>query len=330
MTISRHWITNSVLAFSILAMGSSCLAQDKTPQKIEHDVLFETPGASPHGVFLSGMPEEGQFNLQGPGKSFQFISAEMENEGKPIKGAPYSAEAITETTQILSDGNRISHKSTTSIFRDSEGRTRRDQTLAAVGPWVSDNEPLQTTFIRDPVAGVSYVLNPKDHTARKIPLMHLDIKTTESSSGTVVEMKSSSAGEGGQTGSGEPHLATKRHVISEDVIVKSFETENVKQESLGKQTMEGLTAEGTRSTFTIAAGKIGNDQPINIITEKWTSPELQTLVYSKHNDPRMGETIYRLTNINRTEPSHSLFELPPDYKIEDGVQQIFIRKEIRK
>ena len=95
-----------------------------------------------------------------------------------------------------------------------------------------------------------------------------------------------------------------------------------KKESLGKQVIEGVEAEGTRSTVTIAAGEIGNERAIEIVSERWYSPELQTVVMTRHSDPRFGETTYKLTNINRTEPDHSLFELPAGYTLkEDTLQQ---------
>ena len=92
----------------------------------------------------------------------------------------------------------------------------------------------------------------------------------------------------------------------------------VNQEQLGSQTIEGVVAEGTRVTFTIPAGKIGNERPIVTVNERWYSPELQTIVLSKNSDPRMGETTYRLTNIDRSEPDPSLFQVPADYKVEEG------------
>jgi len=92
----------------------------------------------------------------------------------------------------------------------------------------------------------------------------------------------------------------------------------VNQESLGKQTIEGVEAEGTRVTITIQAGKIGNERPIVTVNERWYSPELQTVVLSKNSDPRMGETTYRLTNIDRNEPDPSLFQVPSDYTVQEG------------
>jgi hypothetical protein len=88
-------------------------------------------------------------------------------------------------------------------------------------------------------------------------------------------------------------------------------------ESLGKQTIEGVEAEGTRTTLTIAAGEIGNALPIRIVDENWYSPELQMMVSTKHTDPRSGETNYRLININRNEPAPALFQVPDDYTIKD-------------
>lgn len=92
----------------------------------------------------------------------------------------------------------------------------------------------------------------------------------------------------------------------------------VKTESLGRQTIEGIPADGTRTTRTIPAGQIGNEQPLQIVTETWYSPDLQMVLLSKRSDPRSGDTVTRLSNISRAEPPRTLFEAPADYKITDG------------
>ena len=74
-------------------------------------------------------------------------------EGRTTKGAPYSADAVTESTQMLADGNRIVHKSVTRIYRDGEGRTRREE--------VNDNGVVMSVSIVDPVAGTSVTLQPE-------------------------------------------------------------------------------------------------------------------------------------------------------------------------
>lgn len=110
-----------------------------------------------------------------------------------------------------------------------------------------------------------------------------------------------------QSSSGETHFEPPKPAA-----------EQLKTESLGKQVIEGIEAEGRRTSFTIPAGQIGNDRPIEVVSERWESVELNLVVLSKHKDPRLGETTYRLTNITRTEPDRSLFELPADYKIVEG------------
>ena len=92
--------------------------------------------------------------------------------------------------------------------------------------------------------------------------------------------------------------------------------DNARNESLGKQAIEGVEAEGTRNTLEIPAGEIGNERPIEIVFERWYSPELQVVVMTKHSDPRFGETTYRLTNINRSEPAGELFQVPADYTVQ--------------
>ncbi len=99
-----------------------------------------------------------------------------------------------------------------------------------------------------------------------------------------------------------------------------------KKESLGKKVVEGVECEGTRTTVTIAAGSIGNDRPIDIVSESWYSPELQVVVSSRHSDPRFGETSYRLANISRAEPDKSLFVPPADYKVEELPFKTMVRK----
>jgi hypothetical protein len=93
---------------------------------------------------------------------------------------------------------------------------------------------------------------------------------------------------------------------------------SVVSESLGSKVIEGVQADGTRRTVTIPAGRIGNDKPIQIVTERWYSNQLQAVVLSKRTDPRVGETIYRLTNISQAEPAATLFQVPAGYTIKEG------------
>jgi len=93
---------------------------------------------------------------------------------------------------------------------------------------------------------------------------------------------------------------------------------NVKTESLGAQMVEGVQAQGTRITRTIPAGQVGNEQPLQIVTESWYSPDLQMVVMRKSSDPRRGDTVTQLTNVNRGEPSSTLFQVPADFTVSEG------------
>ena len=93
-------------------------------------------------------------------------------------------------------------------------------------------------------------------------------------------------------------------------------------EPLGTRQIEGVSAEGTRMTTTIPAGQIGNLNPINGVSERWFSKELQMAVLITRRDPRSGDTVYRLTNIVRTEPPPDLFTVPSDYRIVDLQKQV--------
>jgi hypothetical protein len=222
--------------------------------------------------------------------------------GRVVKNAPYSADIVTETSQTLADGNHIRQSSAAKVYRDSEGRTRREQSLNAVrGLAPSSNLP-QVVFINDPVGGVNYALNPQNRTATKSAWARQGRGgQAQNSSQSMARLRQQSANPSAATAGRWGRGAASR--------------QNVKTESLGRQTIEGVQADGTRTTMTIAAGQWGNEQPIQIVTERWYSADLQTVVLSKRSDPRMGETVTRVTNISRNEPSSSLFEPPSDYKV---------------
>lgn len=209
------------------------------------------------------------------------------SEHQVVKGAPFSAVAVSETTQTLADGNRIHRTTQANLYRDSEGRTRRELTLPAIGPLAASGQTHSFTSIHDPVAGVNYVLEPDQKIARKLSSM---------GAGPFKYLKDQFAASGGT----------------------SQASTELKTESLGTQTISGVSAEGTRYTRTIPAGQIGNEQPLVVVFERWYSPDLQRVVMSKRSDPRFGDTTYQLTNIQRAEPAASLFQVPADYTVQEG------------
>jgi hypothetical protein len=285
--------------------------------------------AGPEGAVImrrevQALPGNIGYGPMGP-MALDFVGAEMTFGGKPVKGAPYTAQAVTETTQTLSDGNRITRKSTATVYRDSEGRTRREETMRAIGPWAAGGEPPQTVFIHDPVAGVSYHLNPQSHVAHKIPMGKDAVFFNQAGPGGP-SSKLKFLIRTGPEGGAEATVAaagTGPVAVSGTAIAKP----DVKTESLGKQTIEGVEVEGTRSTITIAAGAIGNERPIQSTSERWYSQDLQVVVMSKRSDPRFGETVYQLTNIQRGDQPVTLFEVPPDYTVKDGPELMRFHKQ---
>jgi hypothetical protein len=333
---------------------------------------------------------------------------------KVVKGAPYSAQLVTETIQSLSDGNTISRKKTGAVYRDAEGRTRQET--------ATDGKE-STIYISDPVEGKTYVLSPGAKKAVVLPRppevpalpghapaakhthdhkhKHVHVVRTD---GTEVRVEDGRVFiDGREVPSGHAELASrsgKKIVVDngrvtidgrelsvptppaaprapgQNVIVKRIDTgdgthrEEVRVHvirsdgeahapmppvpptpavpgvapvppvppvppmpgvntfrfespsrlgkgvttELGVKEFDGVKAEGKQTTWTIPAGQIGNAKPISIVSERWYSPELQVTVYSRYNDPRTGETIYRLQAIRRGEPGPDLFRVPEDYK----------------
>jgi len=282
--------------------------------------------------------------------------------GQTVKGAPYSAVEVSENNQVLADGTRIHNENQTTVYRDSEGRVRRET-------------PNQVT-IMDPVAGVSYFLNPKTQTATKATLSmpvtfnrrvaggggslenHVYVGGTGTTSETATfEVRSDKDGTTSMTVNGKPvdpstigmetHTFTingstvdeQTFALAQDKmkaamakdkakaelefstgaggVLRSRITSPGKTEALGKQMIEGVNADGSRFSTTLETGAVGNDRPIQMVNERWYSSELQTVIMTKHSDPRTGEELFRLTNINRSEPGADLFQVPANYQLQE-------------
>jgi hypothetical protein len=233
-----------------------------------------------------------------------------------VRNAPFFADAVTEFTQVLGNGNRIERRYVSSIARDSRGRTRREEEIALVGPFAATGPSPKLVTIVDPDARLSYTLDQNQRVAYQngvAPAKLLEmVKVLEAARANVKPL--GAGGRGVPFGGG---AATERRKATGGDGGDPSATAVV-MESLGTRSIEGVNAEGTRTTSTIAAGAIGNLLPIEIVTERWFSPELQMAVLITRTDPRAGDTVYRLTNIVRAEPHEALFTVPPDYELLDG------------
>lgn len=340
----------------VLVLGAGAMpsmGQQKPEPSPDRVIIERERSLAEGGSLLTGQGDPTTFErrvmLPGPPPGdFVFLATEMSLAGKVVKGAPYSAQAVTESTQVLLDGNRIINKSVAMIYRDSEGRNRREQTIKAIGGLARGGEPSQAIFISDPVANTSYSIDPKTQIARKLSPMRFKVQAAGGASG------SSKSGEPGaavgygsnvqqaivgseqgdkyrialesdaelkrQDAKMRRQDAQLRRQVETGVAIGWLDKRNpsAKTETLGKQNINGVEAEGSRTTVTIAPGEIGNERAIEIVSERWFSPELQTIVMSRHSDPRFGENTYQLIDINRTEPARELFQVPVGYKIEES------------
>ena len=210
----------------------------------------------------------------------------------PIIGEPYSARMESVHTQTLADGTTIEKRmSAENEFRDSAGRTRREHMVAPVFGHDEEEEVI-SILIQDPTTGVAYTLDTHRKTARKL------------SSPAFVPVPQNN-------GTRLPTTQPMRQVNGDDERPRP----KITTENLGTQEMEGLTVTGTRTTTEYPTGLVGNDRPFSVVTERWFSEELQIEVLARSTDPRSGETVTRMTNLDRSEPDPSLFQVPADYTI---------------
>ncbi len=254
-------------------------------------------------------------------------------DAAPVKGAPFCASITTEHTQIFADGNRIHTTDASTLCRDSEGRTRREAGINLLG--AATQKPTgKLITIFDPVAGAHYILNSESKTAHKMaaPLLKPGAIGGEAGANAAFEKGERVMvyhTEGGP-GPGGPGLAAPGpDIFFKQVFVSKGDHEDGPTpvtENLGDQTIDGIHATGTRITTTIPAGKMGNEQPITVTSERWFSPELKITVMTKHSDPWAGELKTQFTNVNTAEPDASLFSVPADYKlVEEKAGPVTIR-----
>ena len=202
--------------------------------------------------------------------------------GPVVTNEPYSGVGVATSTRTLADGNVINSQDCTKVYRDSAGRTRREETPKST---TCSTTP-QSIVITDPVAGVEYFINGQNNTYRQITL------------------KAPPAGATPPQGAGHQHPNNPNAVVT----------------SLGTQAIAGtsLSAQGTQTVTTIPAGQFGNAQPITITSVRWFSPDLKVVIQSSHTDPRNGTANYQLSNVSTAEPAASLFQLPAGLTLQQG------------
>jgi hypothetical protein len=278
---------------SLLALAGASFAQNTGSEEAGQNKIFVGTVPIPSGALRHVTVLEGvQDRL--PEGEIAFLSSEMMVSADIIKNAPYTASAVTERTQTLADGNRITNSSSVFMARDSQGRVRREDTLGEMEPLHVARTKM--VLISDPVSHTDYFLLPDAQTVTVV-------KRDEGAELVAKNLRR------------KLEVVTKERRTIEAAAEHRLEKADVKFEDLGTQDIEGVACQGKRETVTIPAGQLGNERPIVISTEIWSSPDLHGIVLKKHTDPRVGETVYRLTNIKLGEPDASLFQVPSGYKI---------------
>jgi hypothetical protein len=252
---------------------------------------------------------------------FGFLGAQPVSS-KVVKGAPYSVEATIESAQTLADGNRIVHRQPVHLYRDSLGRTRREETLTAIGPWAAEGKPATVVTIQDPVLGICYVLDPRQRTATSVSFKAIDQATGANGATNPNPLEEKVLAINGVQITGGPvtsnGMMTPGGAIKSNMgfVVGSNGPGNERQaEPLGQERIAGVIAEGSRTSETIPADTIGNERPLEIVSETWWSSKLQIVLRTKHTDPRLGETSYEVKKLDTGEPPTSLFKVPSNYKV---------------
>lgn len=288
------------------------------------------------GIFILGMTLAGMMAAQelspdanfltvGPDDS-SYLSHEFSFTFGRTTGKPYSAEEVTKSIRVLGDGNRIVNTTTVRIYRDNQGRVRREVTLARGG---SD---VKKTFITisDPVSGAQYSLDPDTKIARR---SHDFLQLTESMDDLNKRLKSLKVdlkgfdpkvlqvrpldlkGLDDKMVSIEPNISRAQDLamIHTGQVRGKGVTET--HEDLGTQQIAGVEAEGSKDTTLIPAGVIGNERPMTITSERWTAKDLGIDVKSINDDPRFGRTEFTVSDLRHSEPDAAMFRVPSDYKL---------------
>jgi hypothetical protein len=299
-------IRSTLSAAALLAMSSYAFAQP-TPPDMQGQMLG---GPMRHDLlFVAGM--------------------QLEQE-RVVQGAPYCADAVHETVQQLADGNRIVQKQSSRQCRDGQGRTRQE---------VTTRNGRVNVFLRDPVAKEAWMLDGDRKLAVRIdaprqPLAPIEPKMWERMKEWSYEMRD--------------HLKEKLHMHPPeppmpspvpptapmplepvriamhpgpvgDILPISLHPRLLGPRGPGTTTMmpnetiEGLRADGKRTVWTIEAGRIGNEKPITITNEVWSSPDLGITLRTRDVDPVIGEASYSVRNVVRGEPDAQLFRVPAEF-----------------
>ena len=221
--------------------------------------------------------------------------------GSVVLNAPFSADATTSVRLTFRDGTKLDQSTTARYYRDTIGRVRVELPTDGIGAANTPERHFRT--IVAPALGIApvWTLDPVRRTAHILPRPYLAMVTGGANEFAV------------PIGDGFITFRRARDLLTPNRIGDPYSYNVEQTESLGSRRIAGVDTMGSRVTMTIPAGYWQNDKPIELVDERWESPELKLLIAAHFRDSRTGDVEYRLSNIRRVEPSSDLLGMPADY-----------------
>ena len=334
-----------VLAMLLASLAAPSLAEEGPDDGVQTTRIVTRNSTIRHdgdGAIQMGFPQGAMFSVRNAG---------------PVKNAPYSAQMVNERQQNLSDGNQIADRHTSMAYRDSAGRTRQE-VVDAKGELklitIHDTVAGATWILKPQDRTATRIARPNIEAARKAgeeARARVERMRKDGSLPTVERHQLADGGEEIIVKRVARADADARQHVREDVRIQVSKTleENsaalrdaqvrlaplaagafgdmkwaskAATRDLGTRDFNGIKAEGKLRSYEIPAGEIGNRNPIVVSDESWYAPDLQVTVYTKHSDPRSGDSVFRLENLKREEPAASLFAVPSDYTVRDPLAKL--------
>jgi hypothetical protein len=225
-----------------------------------------------------------------------------------IASAPYSGHMSSQTVRTLANGIHLNMQTNDQpmTYRDSVGRTRTDAAMSQapmIARAAANFKPriVRLPEISDPVAGFRYVLDDTNRIAYRI----------------TIQARQNQAQPRAKLVAQSPVAQAAPHVMENGVTSTS--------ESLGTQSMFGITVAGQRTTTTYPPGTYqGNDGPLTSVSETWRSDQYGLVLLSKNSQPDGSESSTTMKDFSAAEPDPTLFMVPAGYQIVDETGQFTI------
>jgi hypothetical protein len=215
--------------------------------------------------------------------------------------APYSATVKASFEQKLPDGNAIRGFNVSHQARDSKGRTMNEMPEGCVRGEDGQLKERLGVNVSDPTTNTMMNWQVDDLMPKIVHVFHVPVQDCK-------QPTTDDAAE------------QKKRLQSVKRMQKVRNETRV--ENLGSKTVNGVLVDGTRTVQTISAGEEGNDLPLEVIREQWTSKELGLTLIHIDDDPRRGRTTIEFENLSRGEPDPAVFAAPAGYKIVEQHQEV--------